>query len=70
MPIYAYRCSACGHQGDHLQKMSDTPLSICPQCQAPKYEKQLSAVGIALKGKSEKAPISNTPHQCGPGCAH
>ncbi|MGL4994968.1 MAG: FmdB family zinc ribbon protein [Deefgea sp.] len=71
MPIYAYRCAQCGHQGDHLQKMSDPQLSICPQCQAPHYEKQLSAVGISLKGASNSAGSPNpTPHQCGPGCQH
>lgn len=70
MPIYAYRCSACGHQGDHLQKMSDAPLSICPQCQAPNYEKQLSAVGIALKSSSTNIATSHTPHHCGAGCKH
>ena len=34
MPIYEYRCSACGHQKDHLQKMSDAPLTTCPACGA------------------------------------
>ncbi|WP_373974735.1 zinc ribbon domain-containing protein [Chitinibacter sp. SCUT-21] len=70
MPIYAYRCSECGHQGDHLQKMSDPQLTVCPKCQAPKYEKQLSAVGIALKGTASAPTASAVPHQCGPGCQH
>ncbi|MDE2614139.1 MAG: zinc ribbon domain-containing protein, partial [Burkholderiales bacterium] len=26
MPIYAYRCSSCGHAQDVLQKMSDPVL--------------------------------------------
>ena len=50
MPIYEYRCSACGHQKDHLQKMSDAPLSICPACGADAYTKQISAAGFQLKG--------------------
>lgn len=50
MPIYEYRCSACGHQKDHLQKMSDAPLTTCPACGAETYSKQLSAAGFQLKG--------------------
>ena len=50
MPIYEYRCSACGHQKDHLQKMSDAPLTTCPSCGAESYAKQVSAAGFQLKG--------------------
>jgi len=50
MPIYEYRCEACGHQGEHLQKVSDAPLTKCPECGKAKYRKQLSAAGFQLKG--------------------
>ena len=50
MPIYEYRCAACGHQEDHLQKVSEAPLTKCPACGRKKYEKQLSAAGFQLKG--------------------
>ena len=50
MPIYEYRCSACGHQDEHLQKVSDAPLTVCPACGKKKYQKQLSAAGFQLKG--------------------
>ena len=50
MPIYEYRCAVCGHQDEHLQKVSDAPLSICPACGKPEYRKQLSAAGFQLKG--------------------
>lgn len=50
MPIYEYRCEACGHQEEHLQKVSEAPLSVCPACGKPKYRKQLSAAGFQLKG--------------------
>ena len=50
MPIYEYRCSACGHQADHLQKVSEQPLSVCPSCGKPTYQKMLSAAGFQLKG--------------------
>src|SRR6476660_1831142 len=50
MPIYEYRCAVCGHQEEHLQKVSDAPLSVCPVCGKPEYRKQLSAAGFQLKG--------------------
>jgi len=50
MPIYEYRCSACGHQEDHLCKVSDAPLTRCPACGRKKYEKQVTAAGFQLKG--------------------
>lgn len=50
MPIYAYRCSACGHAKDVLQKISDPVLSTCPACGAEAFSKQLSAPGFQLKG--------------------
>ena len=50
MPIYAYRCSACGHAKDVLQKMSDPLLSTCPACGAEAFTKQVTAAGFQLKG--------------------
>lgn len=50
MPIYAYKCESCGHAKDVLQKMSDTPLSVCPQCGAATFKKQLTSAGFQLKG--------------------
>ncbi|WP_373379236.1 FmdB family zinc ribbon protein [Cupriavidus nantongensis] len=51
MPIYAYRCDACGHGRDVLQKMSDAPLTDCPSCGAAgAFKKQLTAAGFQLKG--------------------
>jgi putative FmdB family regulatory protein len=50
MPIYAYKCEACGHELDALQKISDAPLTQCPECGAPALKKQLTAAGFQLKG--------------------
>ena len=50
MPIYEYRCEACGHTDEHLQKVSEAPLTVCPACGKPEYRKQLSAAGFQLKG--------------------
>lgn len=50
MPIYAYRCAACGHSRDVLQKLSDAPLTTCPACGAEQFSKQVTAAGFQLKG--------------------
>lgn len=50
MPIYEYQCSACNHQFDVLQKMSDEPINICPECNKPAATRLVSAAGFQLKG--------------------
>ena len=50
MPIYEYRCGACGHELEVLQKFSEPPLSDCPQCHKPSLSKLISPVGFQLKG--------------------
>lgn len=50
MPIYAYRCAACGHAKDVLQKVSDPLLTVCPACGADSFQKQVTAAGFQLKG--------------------
>ena len=80
MPIYAYRCSSCGHAADALQKMSDAPLTTCPACHQETYTKQLSAPGFQLKGSgwyatdfkggtSTPAPAAESNDSAGGGCA-
>lgn len=50
MPIYEYRCENCGHELERLQKMSDDPLTDCPECDASTLRKVISPVGFRLKG--------------------
>ncbi len=50
MPIYEYRCKSCGHELEALQKMSEDPLTDCPQCTKPELHKQISAAGFRLSG--------------------
>jgi putative FmdB family regulatory protein len=50
MPIYAYRCASCGFAKDVLQKISDPLLTVCPECSAATFQKQLTAAGFQLKG--------------------
>jgi putative FmdB family regulatory protein len=49
MPTYGYRCSNCGHQFEIVQRITDEPLKVCPNCQG-KLSKMLYPVGISFKG--------------------
>ena len=49
MPTYGYRCGTCGHQFEIIQRISDEPLTTCPNCQG-KLAKILYPVGISFKG--------------------
>ncbi len=50
MPIYEYRCASCGFQSEYLQKVSDPPRSVCPECEKPTFNKLVTAAGFQLKG--------------------
>lgn len=50
MPIYEYRCESCGFQKEFLQRMSDAPLTDCPECKKPTFSKMVTAAGFQLKG--------------------
>lgn len=49
MPIYEYECTNCGHVHEIMQKMSDKPLTRCPQCSG-KLQKIISQSSFHLKG--------------------
>ena len=50
MPIYEYRCAACGFEKEYLQKLSDAPITDCESCGRPTMAKLVSAAGFQLKG--------------------
>jgi len=49
MPIYEYRCSACGHQIEVIQKMGQRPLRKCSECSG-RLEKLISRAAFLLRG--------------------
>ena len=51
MPIYEYQCSACAHEFEAFQNISDAPLKKCPVCHKNKLEKLISATSFQLKGE-------------------
>ena len=50
MPIYEYRCGACGHHLEALQKMTEGPLRKCPDCGKSQLRRLVSASRFRLKG--------------------
>ncbi len=49
MPIYAYECQACHARSEHIQKLSDPPLSTCETC-GGRLRKLVTAAAFHLKG--------------------
>jgi len=50
MPIYEYQCKVCNHELEAIQKISDEPLTLCPECGRAQLAKRISAAGFRLKG--------------------
>ena len=49
MPLYAYRCTECGHKFEKIQNFSAAPEQVCPKCQGV-LERPLTAPGLQFKG--------------------
>jgi putative FmdB family regulatory protein len=51
MPTYEYLCQACGHRFDVLQKITEEPLTRCPNCKRAKLKRVIGAgLGVIFKG--------------------
>ena len=50
MPIYEYRCNHCGHELEAIQKLSESPLTVCPACATEGLKKKISAAVFRLRG--------------------
>ena len=50
MPLYEYQCDTCAHRFEVIQKFSDAPIAVCPQCGAGPVVKLLSSPAIQFKG--------------------
>ena len=49
MPIYEYQCQACGQRNEAIQKLSDPPLTECPECGGA-LKKMVSSPAFQFKG--------------------
>lgn len=51
MPVYEYQCLSCKKAFDRLQRISDSPLRVCPQC-GGELVKKMSVPIVQTKSKS------------------
>ena len=50
LPLYEYRCEACGARFELIRKFSDPPLDVCTKCGKGPVEKLLSSPAFQFKG--------------------
>src|SRR5579864_404420 len=62
MPTYEYLCKGCSHRFETWQKMTDQPLTICPQC-GGLIRRVLFPAGVVFKGSG----FYKTDHTNGTG---
>jgi len=67
MPLYEYRCAACDHRFEILQRMGEGSEGLaCPRCGERRAERQLSTFAAATAGGGESAARCDAPG-CGTG---
>lgn len=50
MPTYQYRCSACDHEFEEFQSISEPPITICPACGGKTQRVITGGAGLIFKG--------------------
>ena len=50
MPTYEYECPDCGHRFEQMQKITEDPVSLCPECGGDSVRRLVSAAAFHLKG--------------------
>src|SRR5262245_9830809 len=50
MPIYEYKCKACGREFEYQQRMSDPDKTDCEACGQSALERLISLTAFQLKG--------------------
>lgn len=61
MPVYTYRCDACGVQFEKHQSFHDDPLKTCPECRKKKLRKVITPTKIIFKGSGFYATDHKSP---------
>jgi len=50
MPIYEYSCTSCGSEWEEIQRITEDPITVCPECGQPKAHRLISQTSFILKG--------------------
>jgi len=72
MPTYDYGCEACGHALEAFQKITDEPLTQCPQCGATALKRRIGGRHVGLHFQGEGFYLTDygrngTKESCGEG---
>jgi len=68
MPAYEYECAACNHHFERRQKMSDPPVSLCPECGGSVKRLISGGAGTISKGSGRSSPVEGMGCGLGGGC--
>lgn len=61
MPVYTYRCGACGVQFERHQFFHDEPLKICPSCRKKALRKVITPSKVIFKGSGFYSTDNKSP---------
>lgn len=50
MPVYEYQCTACQHEFEREQRISEAAIKKCPKCGKAKAKRLISRTSFVLKG--------------------
>ena len=57
MPIYEYKCDACGGSYEQIRRMADADRDLeCPSCKSHEVNRSLSSFATT-SGSAERAPM-------------
>jgi putative FmdB family regulatory protein len=68
MPAYEYECAACSHHFERRQKMSELPVSVCPDCGGSVKRLISGGAGAITKGSGRSLPAEKMGCGLGGGC--
>lgn len=63
MPTYEYLCEKCGHEFEREQRITDSPIKICPKCRGRKVKRLISQTSFVLKGSGWYADLYSSARQ-------
>ena len=73
MPTYEYECEKCGKHFDLFQRMSDDPITVCPDAQCKGHVKRLIGEGAGIIFKGSGFYCTDYKHSAAPAtcsCEH
>lgn len=57
MPTYSYQCGACGHAFEAVQRMTEDPIKVCPNCGVEAVRRLINSANFILKGSGWYADL-------------